>query len=142
MAIDTEFIDFIVPIEMIRQKYPGGWEQCLIDHAPLLGGRVWYDDYLFRDGSMNPMYMHSIVEEWESMGFEATREINGKKHWIDFCVHDMMGGVTLPCDWIVQKRHRRVAHVDDPEPDVVKHLPPRNLDDDEPVGDDRMRISK
>jgi len=98
--------------------------------------------FLLGLATMGGIEVGSIVEEWESMGFEATREINGKKHWIDFCVHDMMGGVTLPCDWIVQKRHRRVAHVDDPEPDVVKHLPPRNLDDDEPVGDDRMRISK
>jgi len=34
MAINTEFIDFIIPIDTIRKKYPGGWEQCLIDHAP------------------------------------------------------------------------------------------------------------
>lgn len=32
MAIALEFIDFIVPIALIRQKYPGGWEQCLRDH--------------------------------------------------------------------------------------------------------------
>ncbi len=29
MAIDTEFIDFIVPIASIKENYPGGWAQCL-----------------------------------------------------------------------------------------------------------------
>jgi hypothetical protein len=141
MAINTEFIDFIIPIETIRQKYPGGWEQCLLDHAPLLGGRVWHDDYLFRDGTMNPMDMQNLVEEWESMGFTSTVEVNGKKHWVDFCVHDMMGGVTLPCDWIVETEFGQVAHINDPEPEVVKHLPPRDLEE-EPRGNGRMRISK
>ena len=31
MAIITEFINFIVPIKIIEQKYPGGWAQCLYD---------------------------------------------------------------------------------------------------------------
>jgi len=37
MAIALEFIDLVVPIETIRQKYPGGWEGCLRYHAPLIG---------------------------------------------------------------------------------------------------------
>ena len=36
MAIALEFIDFVVPIALIRQKYPGGWEQCLQDHERLI----------------------------------------------------------------------------------------------------------
>ena len=50
MSVALEFIDFIVPISTIREKYPGGWEQCLKDHSPLLGGRVWHDDHLLRNG--------------------------------------------------------------------------------------------
>jgi hypothetical protein len=34
MAIALEFIDFVVPIALVRQKYPGGWAQCLQDHEP------------------------------------------------------------------------------------------------------------
>lgn len=131
MAIHTEFIDFIVPIETIRRKYPGGWEQCLLDHEPLLGGRVWHDDFLLRDGAMNPMDMQRLVEEWEAMGFTATKEENGRKKWVDFCVHDMLGGVTLDCEWIVPAGRRTVAHIADPHPEVVKHLPPRKLDHDD-----------
>lgn len=142
MAINTEFIDLIVPIETIRRKYPGGWEQCLKDHAPLLGGRVWHDDYLLRDGAMNPMDMQRLVEKWESMGFTSTTEVSGNKHWVDFCVHDMMMGVTLPCEWIIETRRRTLAHIEDPEPDVEKHLPPRDLKEDHLTGPKRLRMHK
>lgn len=47
MAIQLEFIDFIVPRSVIEEKYPGGWVQCLKDHKNLIGGRVWYDEHLF-----------------------------------------------------------------------------------------------
>jgi len=54
MAIKLEFLDLIVPIKTIKKKYPGGWKQCLKDHNGLIGGRVWYDEHLFRDGAMSP----------------------------------------------------------------------------------------
>ena len=40
MAIALEFIDLIIPISVIEEKYPGGWNQCLLDHAELIGGAV------------------------------------------------------------------------------------------------------
>lgn len=101
MAITTQFIDFIVPIHVIRNKYPGGWEQCLKDHEHLIGGRVWYDEYLFRDGAMNPNDIGVLVERWGDMGFECYRMIDGQNHWRDVCVYEgMFGGATMPCDWL------------------------------------------
>jgi len=108
MAIATEFINFIVPIQLIRDKYPGGWEQCLKDHKNLIGGRVWYDEYLFRDGAMNPTDIECLVDEWEAMGFEVFVEIENQKHWKDMCVFEM-GGPTLPCDWIDFDQEIRAA---------------------------------
>jgi hypothetical protein len=108
MAITTEFIDFIVPIKTIRDKYPGGWEQCLKDHEGLIGGRVWYDEHLFRDGAMNPMDIESLVERWEAMGFEGIVIENNRKFWKDICVFEM-GGATLQCDWIDFDRETRTA---------------------------------
>ena len=61
MAVALEFIDFLVPIELIRQKYPGGWAQCLKDHERLIGGRVWFDEHLLRDGAMNPSDIESLL---------------------------------------------------------------------------------
>ena len=79
MSIATEFIDFIVPIQTIRDKYPGGWEQCLKDHEHLIGGRIWYDEHLFRDGAMNSMDIEYLVERWEAMGFEGIVVENNQK---------------------------------------------------------------
>ena len=125
MAIQTEFIDFIVSVHAIRAKYPGGWEACLKDHAPLIGGRVWYDDYLFRDGAMSPHDIGMLVEEWTSLGLVGRAQVDGQDCWVDFCVHEaMFGGATLPCTWLVPHGAWSVAHVDDPGSDVVGRSSP------------------
>ena len=125
MAIQTEFIDFIVSIHAIRAKYPGGWEACLKDHAPLIGGRVWYDDYLFRDGAMSPHDIGMLVEEWTALGLVGRAQVDGQDCWIDFCVHEaMFGGATLPCAWLVPHVGSSVAHVDDPGSDVIGRSSP------------------
>ena len=122
MAIATEFIDFIVPIHIIRDKYPGGWEQCLEDHEHLIGGRVWYDEHLFRNGAMNPGDIASLVETWQEMGFECYREVEGKKHWQDVCVFEaMFGGPTMPCDWIDFDRKDRIAFLKGTQPGEVAY---------------------
>jgi hypothetical protein len=99
MAIATEFINFIVPISVIRNKYPGGWEQCLQDHQHLIGGRVWYDEYLFRDGAMSGVDIDYVVQRWEAMGFEGIVTKYNQQYWQDMCIFTW-GGATLKCDWI------------------------------------------
>ena len=70
----------------------------------MLGGRVWYDDHLFRDGVMNPADAGSLVAEWEGMGFERPA---------DLCVVEAVfgGATTQPCDWICVDTDQRVAHM-------------------------------
>ena len=109
MAIVTEFINFIVPIQTIKDKYPGGWEQCLKDHEGLINHRVWFDDHLFRDGAMNPIDMEDIVEEWSSLGFDCMELRGGKRYWKDVCVFE--GGPTLPCEWLSVDRTSRAAYL-------------------------------
>ena len=92
MAISLEFIDFIVPISIIHEKYPGGWKQCLIDYEYGIGGRIWYDKYLFRDGAMAPHGIEILVNEWTAKGFEPYEEIDGKRYWKDFCIASMLSG--------------------------------------------------
>ncbi len=92
--------NFIVPITTIAEKYPGGWEQCRRDHAHLIGGRVWYDDHLFRDGAMNPRDIESLVVAWESMGFRVMIESGGEQVFVDACVAErLFGGPKVRCDW-------------------------------------------
>ena len=101
MAIELEFINLIVPRSIIEEKYPGGWEQCLADYEGVIGGRVWYDEYLFRDGAMNPRDITYLVEEWGNMGFHTHDGGDTPVKWVDVCVVEgMFGGATLPCDWI------------------------------------------
>ena len=110
MAVALEFIDFIVPIEVIRAKYPGGWEQCIKDHAGLIGGRVWHDDHLFRDGAMSPAGIEALVKEWTELGLAPMAIVDGKRIWNDCCVTEhMFGGPTLPCSWIEITEDGRAA---------------------------------
>ncbi len=112
MAIATEFIDFIVPIKVIEQKYPGGWAQCLDDHADALGRRVWHDAHLFRDGAMGPADIEYLINHWTDLGFTPTVEKDGQKVWKDICVFQgILGGPTLPCDWIAYDHNTRTAYL-------------------------------
>ena len=112
MAIGLEFVDVIVPIARIREIYPGGWEQCLLDHSPLLGRRVWYDRHLFRDGALNPEGAKLLVEGWATLGFEPTGSRREGVYWKDLCVINWRrGGPTRPCDWLRFDRSSRTAHL-------------------------------
>lgn len=120
MAIALEFIDFIVPISVIREKYPGGWAQCLKDHERLIGGRVWFDDHLFRDGAMNPNDIAALVEEWKALGFQPVAERDGQQVWQDCCVvESMFGGPTLPCEWLQMGDDLRSAYRKGTDPGPV-----------------------
>lgn len=99
----NEFIDFIVPIRTIKEKYPGGWDQCLKDHDYSIGRCIWYDEHLFRAGAMSPMDIEHLVEDWKSKGFHTHDEdADGNPiKWVDVCVYErFLGGSTLECDWI------------------------------------------
>jgi len=120
MSIQLEFINFIVPIKTIEEKYPGGWQQCLEDYKNLVGGRVWYDDYLFRDGAMNPRDIEYLVNEWKEMGFAPTVTIDGEVHWKDVCVVEgMFGGSTMPCDWLTCDAEDMSASMNGDESEAV-----------------------
>lgn len=126
MAVALEFIDFIVPISVIEQKYPGGWERCIADHEPLIGGRVWFDEQLLRDGAMNPSDIESLIEEWTALGFQPTEELGGQRVWKDCCVvESMFGGATLPCDWLEIADDGRSAHLVGTEPGEIRSRPHR-----------------
>lgn len=117
MAIALEFIDVVLTVARIREVYPGGWDQCLLDHAPLLGRRIWFDGLLLRDGAMGPEEARTLVEGWAALGFEPTGKRRGALYWKDLCVIDSHhGGPTLPCDWLSYDAGGRTAHLAGTEP--------------------------
>ncbi|MEO8910542.1 MAG: hypothetical protein ABI408_09985, partial [Gemmatimonadaceae bacterium] len=89
---------------------PGGWDQCLADHARILGYRVWYDEHLLRDGAMNPRDIARLLDEWEALGFVATETVGGVLRFRDVCVVEtLLGGARLPCDWLEIDGERRAG---------------------------------
>ena len=130
MAIACEFIDFIVPVKVIKDKYPGGWEQCLKDHDYSIGRCIWYDEHLFRTGAMSPMDIESLVTHWKELGFETHKEdgSGNPTEWVDICVYEaLFGGETLPCDWIAFDDKANGAYLKGKEPGKLitrKHFVP------------------
>ena len=120
MAIVLDFIDLVVPIETIRQKYPGGWEGCLRDNADFIGGAVWYDEHLFREGAMSPQDINYLCARWEEIGFEIKDSKDGKPVWKDICVVESMGGgPTLPCEWLIFDWEKNIAYLKGTEPGKI-----------------------
>ena len=114
MAIQCEFIDFIIPIDKIDLVYPGGFKKFKEDHMQGFSGRLYHDNFLFRDGAMNGMDIKSLINEWEARGLKGKAEIDGQKQWIDFCiVEGMFGGPTLPCDWLEYDSQNNCVYLKD-----------------------------
>ncbi|HSV77525.1 MAG TPA: TIGR02452 family protein [Bacteroidales bacterium] len=103
MAVELEFISLIIPIEKIEKYYPGGFKKYKSDNTQSIGRRIWYDNYVVRDGAMSPMDIEYLVKQWEGFGLVAIIEENGNKQWKDLCVVDFFGGITLPCLWLRHK---------------------------------------
>ena len=99
MTISLDCINLIIPIALIDEKHPGGW-QAFLDENPNLPSEI-YDDHLLRLGAMNSLDIHLLIDEWKAKGFKPFKMIKGVKHWKDMCVVDTFLGPTHPCDWLV-----------------------------------------
>ena len=119
MALALEYISLIVPINKIEQYYPGGFEKYKSDHKQSIGGSIWYDEYLVRDGAMSNYEVGRLIQEWESYGLKGVIEVDGQKLWKDLCVVDYFGGATLPCFWLKSK-DGSISHIND-ESKLVIH---------------------
>lgn len=112
MAVRLEFINLIVPIKIIEKHCENGFKGFLEDVKEMIGGKIWYDEHLFRDGAMNPMDIESLVDFWTNKGLTPYEEKDGQKCWKDMCaVEGMFGGPTLPCNWIVFDRENNCVHL-------------------------------
>lgn len=112
MPVRCECIDVIVPIANIDRVYPGGFSAFKAEYRDNFGVRFWHDDHLFRDGAMSPRDAGTAVEFWEPFGLIATTERDGGTVFADLCVvESLLGGPTLPCDWIVFDGARRCLYL-------------------------------
>jgi len=112
MAVRLEFINLLIPVNNIDAHYPGGFKTFCEENRGLMGGRMWHDDNLLRDGAMNPKDMEALVGYWKELGLVPFTQVNGKQHWKDMCVvEELAGGATLPCSWIAVDMGDHSAHM-------------------------------
>jgi hypothetical protein len=110
MAVRLEFIDVLVPVHVLEEKYPGGFAQCIADHHALIGRRIWHDGLLLRDGALDRVEARQRVEGWQALGIEPLQWVDGRLAWKEVCVIDgRTGAPTVPCDWIECDPKARVA---------------------------------
>jgi len=100
MAIELEFINIIIPIEVIDRVYKDGWDKFKQDNIVMHKRAWWHDDHLYREGAMNPMDIKNNLERWEQMGANPEKTDGGNRAWDELCVVDVIHGPTLTCNWI------------------------------------------
>ncbi len=112
MAIELEFINLVIPLKNINKCYPGGFTAFCQQYQHMFGGKLWHDEYLFRDGAMNSSDVQHLVEFWQDKGLIPFEIIDGKKVWKDMCIVEaFFGGPTLPCDWIEYDRESNCVYL-------------------------------
>jgi hypothetical protein len=120
MAVRLEFIDVLVPVHVIEERYPGGLSQCVADLRPLIGRRIWHDGRLLRDGALTAADARLRVEGWQALGVEPLQWVGRRLHWKEVCVLDLAaGGPTAECEWIEWDARERIAWLRGAPPGVT-----------------------
>jgi len=96
----STFYSIIIPIENLRRILSKKELQKVLTERSYKG-KVWFDDYLYREGSMSPIDNEYIIKFWEDKGLVPIEIKNGKKYWKDLCLIAFPDDkATLPCSWI------------------------------------------
>ena len=93
MAVLVEATSVIVRIDILEEKYPGGFEDYKRD-CP--NSTFCADEYLTRVGFMNPRDVKIFVDQLEEYGLLPD---DGEK-FVDLAVADQLNGPNAPCDWL------------------------------------------
>ena len=98
MAIWLHFINVLVPITTIEKKLKVDFEEFFEKYDK---GIKFHDKHLFATGAMGAEHIEEIVKYFESKGLTTIELIDGKEHFKDLCVVEVLfGGLTRPCNWL------------------------------------------
>ena len=98
MAIWLHFINVLVPITTIEKKLKVDFEEFFEKYDK---GIKFHDKHLFATGAMGADHIEEIVKYFESKGLTTIELIDGKEHFKDLCVVEVLfGGSTRPCNWL------------------------------------------
>ena len=119
MALQSEFINIIIPIENIERVYQGGFDAYKVEHEKEFTGRMYHDQFLFRDGAMSLQDTQDIIDKWEALGLVPLKIVDGKEHWNELCVVFMLTGLIRPCDWVMYNSQYGCVHLKGQPPTPV-----------------------
>ena len=116
MSIPIEFMNIIIPVEVIEAKYLGGWAQCQIDlQVNEVGSPRWSDGELFRDGAMNHWDMNAIIGFWEELGLVGEFGRGSTRRWKDYCLDATLSSEKIKCAWLrFDEKEGQVSYVPPP----------------------------
>ena len=98
MAIWLHFINVLVPITTIEKKLKVDFEEFFEKYDK---GIIFHDKHLFATGAMGSGHIEQIVKYFESKGLTTIELIDGKEHFKDLCVVEVLfGGSTRSCNWL------------------------------------------
>ena len=123
MAVQVEYFNLIIPIDKIEEYYPGGFEKYKQDNSRFLYRRIIFDDYIVRDGTMDPMSLKNIVDKWINLGLTFTEKVEDVDKYKDMCVvvDDLSTISYLQCDWLEIIEEGFVKHTSDKSNHKVKY---------------------
>jgi hypothetical protein len=93
MSVLIEAISIVIPMAVIKEKYPEGWQGFL--SAPQNPDTICSDGELLRTAFMNPYDADWLVGYMEKKGLIATVDGEAK----DLVVVDRQRGFLSPCSW-------------------------------------------
>lgn len=100
MAILSMFYSVVIPIENLKKIFTKR-ELYKVLTKRSHNNLIWFDDYLYREGSMSPGDNEAIIKFWEECGLVIFDTKDGKEHWKDLCLVSALDNeTTTPCDWI------------------------------------------
>jgi len=115
MAVITEGISIIVPVEVIERKYAGGMAAYAND-CP--NNTFCADEHLARIGFMVPDDARRFVQGLEARGFVP----HDGRGFVDLAIVDQMRGPTANCSWLIWGRDEKgiaAAWIPDEKPEQL-----------------------
>lgn len=121
VAIVLDCINIIIPRAVLDKKYPGGTRAYISERSDYVGRKVWFDDFLVREGGMGPFEIFIICEKLKSLKFRETSRRMGRISWRDYCVVDCLSRNSyMDCTWLaISEDFGSACHVDDSSLNLV-----------------------
>lgn len=97
MSVLVEAHSIIVRCDAIHEKYPGGWEQFVVD---VPNHTLCSDGEIARVAFMSPIDANAFINHLEFCGLHFCE--NGRA--VDIAATFQLSGLKVPCDWLVSGR--------------------------------------